>query len=126
MSTNVDRDEMNRLSQERNLEQLLGFPQSQMEARIIVGDPKAIAYKWMSGYLANLNSMVDGEGSDITMTELLETGISHLEGGYGEYITRGDAFESFSLDMTYWDKFSILFDYEVPTEQRSSFFSCSC
>lgn len=101
------------------------------QANLLLLLPQAVAYEWILRYLDNLNDMIgggDGYGrSDpITLDELLETAESHLGGGWGDYIVRGGVFEGHSLDMTFWDKYEILFDKEVPSSERSSFFSCSC
>ena len=50
----------------------------------------------------------------------------HLDGGWGDYIVRGGSFEGVSLDMTFWDKYEILFEKKIPYKDRTSFLSCSC
>lgn len=109
------------------------FPIEELEGRILLGDRKAEAWKWIDSYTENLNSMIDSDGeyggSPISVDELIDTAKTHLKGNgsrWGEYITRGGVFEGFSLDMTFWDKLSILLDEEITDDERVSFFSCSC
>lgn len=101
------------------------------QANILLLLPQAVAYEWILRYLDNLNDMIrDGNGyghSDpITLDELLSTAESHLDGGWGDYIIRGGTFEGYPLDMTFWDKYEILFEKEIPYKDRTSFLSCSC
>lgn len=109
------------------------YPEDQMIAYLVVGDPKAVAYEWMISYLDNLNSMITSSWeaeeyghNEITLDELIDVGMSSLNDRWGYYIDRGGVFEGYSLDQTYWDKLSILMDIEIPHDKRNSFFSCSC
>ena len=108
------------------------YPEDQMIAYLVVGDPKAVAYQWLVSYLDNLNSMVGSSWeaeeyhhNEITLHELIDTGMSQLNDEWA-YISRGGVFEGHSLDQTYWDKLSILMDVEIPQHKRNDFFSCSC
>lgn len=97
------------------------------QANMLLLIPQAVAYEWMLHYLDNLNAMIgDDEGDNITLNELIETAESHLSDSWGDYIVRGGAFEGVTLDMTFWDKYEILFEKEVSSDDRTSFFSCSC
>ena len=101
------------------------------QANLLLLLPQAVAYEWILRYLDNLNNMIDpdsdyGRTDPITLDELLETAESHLGGSWDGYIIRGGTFEGYSLDMTFWDKYEILFEKEVPSSERTSFFSCSC
>lgn len=112
----------------------LPYPMDEHKARIMCGDPIALAYKWIESYLENLNDRItpdeDYNSEPITMDELIETAMSHInvESGRwgGDYIVRGGAFEGFSVDPTFWDKLAIIKEIEIPNESRNSFFSCSC
>lgn len=95
------------------------------KAKLLLLDPQAVAYEWIVHYVENLNDMVD-EGSSVSIEELLEVAESNLDGKWGDYISRGGAFEGYSLDMTFWDMYSTLFEKEIPHSERGSFFSCSC
>ena len=108
-------------------------PEAEQKALLVIGDPQAEAYAWICGYAQNLSSMVGedddyGYGSDsVTVDELIETGISHITpGSWGDYISRGGAFESMNTDPTFWDKLSILLGVPIPISQRGGILSCSC
>lgn len=59
--------------------------------------------------------------------ELINTAMSHVtDDGWGDYISRGGAFEGQYTDPTFWDKLAILKDLEIPQEKRNNFFSCAC
>lgn len=102
------------------------------KAKLMCGDPQAQALQWIIGYLDNLNHMVMGDDDDdrshspISLNELLETAMSHVESDWGDYITRGGVFEGVGTDPTFWDKLSILHEKEIDHGKRGSFFSCSC
>lgn len=109
----------------------LPYPAEEHQARLMCGDPVALAYEWLKGYAENLNSQMETSsyGEDyapITVEELIETGMSHVGDGWGDYISRGGSFEGVSLDMTFWDKLSIFKQIEIPQDNRNSFLSCSC
>lgn len=108
------------------------YPEDQHEARVMCLDPEAIAYEWIAQYTKNLNEMIKEDynedeyyGKPLTPEKLINIGIENLDGGW-EYISRGGVFEGYSLDMTFWDKLEILLKREIPQDDRSSFFSCSC
>lgn len=104
------------------------------QAALILGDPIAEAYEWLRAYAANLTDQCSddeyysGSNSEITVVELLETADSHQGGSdnWGDYITRGGAFEGQSVDSTFWKYYAIF--KEIPREEvnEQSFFSCSC
>jgi hypothetical protein len=106
------------------------YPADQEQVRIMCGDPQALAYKWIESYLENLNSHLRREDGDeeVTLDELIDTAMSHLDesGRWGDYITRGGAFEGVDTDPMFWEKLAILKGIEIPDEKRVSFFSCSC
>lgn len=106
------------------------YPDDQHSVRLMCGDPIAIAYEWISAYVENLNSRIDeDDGSLITMDELIETAMSHVDSESswgGDYLIRGGAFEGVDVDPMFWDKLSILKQITIPQKNRNSFLSCSC
>jgi hypothetical protein len=106
------------------------YPVEEHDARVMCADPQALAYAWMTGYLDNLNSRIGSDdGHDITMDELIQTAMSHLDENSrwgGDYITRGGAFEGEGTDPTFWEKLAIFKGIDIPEEKRGNFFSCSC
>ncbi len=107
---------------------LIDYPLEDHQVRLMVGDPIALAAEWILHYLDNLNSHIDeDDGSPIDIDELIITAMSHIEeGGWGDYISRGGAFEGFNLDPTFWDKLAIIKKIDIPQDKRGSFFGCSC
>ena len=95
----------------------------------LLGDPQALAYTWIEAYAENLSDQASGDtynDAAISVDELLETSLSHLGEGWGDYIVRGGSFEGESVDPTFWDKLSILLGVPIPSNKRSSLLSCSC
>lgn len=114
----------------------LDYDMGEHEVRLMVQDPKALAYEWIKAYVDNLNDRIDidndghdddwGPAEPITIQEVIQVASSHLEDGWGDYINRGGTFEGFYTEDTFWDKLAILKGIEIPTEKRNNFFSCSC
>lgn len=115
----------------------LPYPQDEHIARLLLLDPIATSYEWIKKYAENLTDRVNedneddtyGGGKSITVDELIDTAMSHIDTGDrwgGDYITRGGTFEGESVDPTFWDKLSILLEKEIPSNKRNDFFSCSC
>ena len=110
------------------------YPVEEHETRLAIGDPKAEAFAWIQAYTKNLNRMIDdeyfddyGSGGNITICELIATAESQLNpNSYGDYISRGGAFEGHYVDDLFWDKLAVLKEIEIPQSKRNSFFSCSC
>ena len=103
------------------------------QAALILGDPVAQAFEWIRAYAQNLTEKCKGDdyyhGSDseITVEELMSIADSRqVEGAWGDYLSRGGAFEGESLDPTFWKYYAIF--KEIPQEEvnEQSFFSCSC
>lgn len=103
------------------------------QAALILGDPVAQAYEWLKAYAENLSEQCKdddyyrGSNSVITVKELLTIADSHQEeGAWGDYLSRGGAFESQAVDSTFWKYYAIF--KEIPQEEvnEQSFFSCSC
>jgi len=111
------------------------YPENEHKSRVICGDPVALAYEWIRAYTENLNSRINQaeDGSLLTMKEVIETAMSHVnasDGPYawGDYITRGGAFEGVRIDPTFWDKLADFKQIEISHDKRNNFlsFSCSC
>ena len=111
--------------------------EGEFNALLMIGDPEAKqydAYKWIEAYADQLTQQVnesydneDGHYEGVSVEELIETAMSHVRpDGWGDYITRGGAFEGESVDALFWDKLAIYMDIEIPHDKRGSFFSCSC
>ena len=118
-----------------NVEDRLGFPLDQLEGRLILGDPKAHAYMWISRYADNLTARIEESNrggyedyhlDGVSVHDLLSCADSHQSGGWGDYITRGGVFEGEAIDDTFWDKYAILCDKPRDEITDNSFFSCSC
>lgn len=113
------------------------YDPSEHQSRVLMGDPKALAYEWICGYAANLTDQVrnsydyaEYEHSDVTVDELLHCADTQQPDEKGrsswDYIQRGGAFEGEGVDPTFWDKYAILRGIERDKVQDSGFFSCSC
>lgn len=103
------------------------YPQEEHTARVMVGDKPALAWEWIKAYAANLTDQCNGEGRDeVTPEELIETANSHQDGSWGDYITRGGAFEGESVESTFWDKYAEFTGRDRDSIEENSFFSCSC
>ena len=102
-----------------------------MIVRVMVGDPVANAWLWLEAYLENINSMIDSdEGEHVTMDELINTALSHVDetnGWGGDYISRGGAFEGMSVEPMFWEKLAVLKEKpSIAQVQHGHFFSCAC
>lgn len=116
--------------------EFISKPEAEIKTLILIGDEQAEAYAWLKAYAENLDSMCSGGSDDednyygsVTLDDLIETGMSHVEttsSWGGDYLSRGGAFESMSVDPTFWDKLAALFKIDIPGDRRGSFFSCSC
>lgn len=118
-----------------NIEERLGFPLNELEVRIIMGDPRALAYAWISRYADNLTAQIEESNRDgnesyhldgVSVDELLFCADSHQGDGWGDYIVRGGVFEGECIDPTFWDKYAILCNKSPDEIKANSFFSCSC
>lgn len=119
--------------------EFISKPDAEIKTLILIGDEQAEAYAWLKAYADNLNDMCSGGGDHdddeddyyggVSLDDLIETGLSQIEstsGWGGDYLSRGGAFESMSVDPTFWDKLAALFKIDIPSDRRNSFFSCSC
>lgn len=103
----------------------------EFKVRLLVGEPKALAYQWIVNYVDNINaqgeSYIEDEESymKLQVGELIATALDNLSGKYS-YINKGDLLEGISLDRTFWDKLAILKDIDIPERDKENFFSCSC
>lgn len=113
----------------------LDYAESEHDARMLVGDPKAMAWAWIYSYAKGLGGSA-GWGDDdeddyveVTPEELIKTAMGNLETTDrwgGEYIVKGGLLEGVRVDPTFWDKLAILKDLDIPQDKRNNFFSCSC
>lgn len=105
-----------------------------MKAYVAVGDPKALAFQWLTAYTENLNSLIrssydmeDYNHSMLTVDEVIRAGLNSTDpNSWNGYISKGATFEGVSTDPMFWDKLSDLLEIEIPSHKRNSFFSCSC
>ncbi|AHC93980.1 hypothetical protein CH29_gp27 [Achromobacter phage JWAlpha] len=110
------------------------YPRSEHQARVLLGDPVALAYEWISRYAENLTVQVQkyneddeyGNNEDITADDLISTADSHQGDRWGDYISRGGTFEGESVDPTFWKHYATIKGLEVEDVVQSSFFSCYC
>lgn len=111
--------------------------EGEFNALLMIGDPEAKqydAYKWIEAYAAQLSAQVtesydydEYRHDGVSVEELIEVGLSNIrDDGWGDYISRGGAFEGESVEPMFWDKLAIYMDIEIPHDKRGSFFSCSC
>ena len=114
---------------------ILDYAEEEHSVRLMVGDPKALAFEWMKAYARNLSEMSINEDEDdysddneVTVEDLIHCGKSALDPSksWFESISRGGAFEGYEVDAFYWDKLAILLDIDIPENKRNNFFSCSC
>jgi hypothetical protein len=111
----------------------LPYPEDEHEARVICGDPQALAYEWIKAYAKNLSDQCADEeysSSEVTVDELLDTADSHQPESNsrwgGDYITRGGAFEGQGVEPMFWEKYAVLKGKSLDEVEESHFFSCSC
>lgn len=111
--------------------QLLPTPEEEHRARLLLGDPQAIARQWIEDYANRLN---DGAYDDdtcgrVTADELIETAMTNVEEngrGWGDYLSKGGLLEGTSTSSEFWEQLAILKEIDIPHEKRNNFFSCSC
>jgi hypothetical protein len=112
----------------------LDYPQDQHQTRMMVGDPKAMAWAWIYSYAQNLSRNGSDDEDDyygsVSPEELIDTAMLNLEDD-GEwpshYISKGGLLESVSVDPIFWEKLAILKDLDsIPEQKKNNFFSCSC
>lgn len=114
----------------------LPYAQEEHDSRVLCGDPVACGYEWIKRYVDNLNDRISSDSesedyghSELTVEEVIETAMSHLDDGSrwgGDYIVKGGVFEGTSTDPTFWDKLADFKQIEIPQDKRNNFFSCSC
>lgn len=110
------------------------YPGTDHKSRVLIGDPRALAYQWIVEYAKNISPEPDPEyeseyadTNPVDADELIETALTHQgENSWGDYICRGGTFEGFSVDPTFWDKFAIVTGIEREEVSQNSFFTCSC
>lgn len=113
------------------------YPMEEHEARVICGDPQALAYAWILAYAANLNDQCQPRDDDddsrygsVTVTDLLEVADSHQPDADsrwgGDYLSRGGAFEGEQVDPTFWKHYAVFRNKPIEEVEEASFFSCSC
>lgn len=106
-------------------------PEEEHRARLLLGDPQAVARQWIEDYAAQLN---DGAYDDdtcgrVTADELIETAMTNVEAsgrGWGDYLSKGGLLEGTSTSPEFWEQLAILKEIDIPHEKRNNFFSCSC
>lgn len=111
------------------------YVEAEHQGRVVLGDQQAEAYSWIMAYADQITAQAQ-RGDDYedyssnhtiyTAEDLITIAQSNMNGGWGDYICHGGAFEGESVDPLFWDKLEIVLDTEVASSDRSSFFSCSC
>ncbi|QDH84208.1 hypothetical protein Axy13_016 [Achromobacter phage vB_AxyP_19-32_Axy13] len=104
---------------------LFTYPEEEHNSRVMCGDPVALAYEWLKQYAEEVNNDAGDEG-EVTLEDLLEAADSHQGDGWGDYIVRGGAFEGYSLNPMFWDKYAIFKGIDRSEISEAHFFSCSC
>lgn len=104
------------------------YPIGDHDVLLMCLDPVALAYQWIIEYAKNLSDQVseDDYGGDVTVDDLMQAADSHQNGGWGDYISRGGAFEGQGVDSTFWAKYAIVRGKEIDSIEQAHFFSCSC
>lgn len=64
------------------------------------------------------------EGYGVTYADMIEAAKEHLRSG--EYFSRGGTFEGENVPDEFWSHFERVTGQVVPSDDRNSFFSCSC
>lgn len=112
---------------------IAGYPEEEHTARLLLGDSKAEALKWIEGYAKNLSDMCEDEeygNHPVTSDELIDTHLSHMDSNTrwgGDYIIRGGAFEGVGVDQGFFRAMNVLLNKDVDDEStHHHFFSCSC
>lgn len=108
----------------------LPYPEIEHTARVMVGDPVALAFEWIKAY----GDQLSGEDYNdvfhhISVDELVDTALSNLEGSSNwavTYINKGPVLDGEIVDPVFWEKLAILKGIEIPNEKRNNFFTCSC
>lgn len=101
-----------------------------LTVRILCGDSVAEAWAWIVAYAEQLTESVPDycreEYGDFTVSAdyLIDVGMTHVDGQWGEYISHGGTFDGVCTDPLFWDKLSALKGIEIG--DQGSFFSCSC
>jgi hypothetical protein len=77
--------------------------------------PKALSEVWLRDYAATLRE---------DYSKMLERTHEYLEND--DYWSEGEKFEGERLPDEYWDHYQNVTGRMIPSDQRYSFFSCSC
>lgn len=109
-------------------------PGADHKSRVVIGDPRALAYQWIIEYAKNISPTPSEDPEDhtyednrpVTAEELIDAAMSHQNNTWGEYICRGGEYEGFRVDMTFWDKLAIVVGRPRDEIEELSFFTCSC
>lgn len=74
-----------------------------------------ISLMWMGEYCQLIG---------VDMDELLEAADNYLS--HDDYLCKGDLLDGLSTNPLFWDHYEVLRRTTVQSEDRGSFFSCSC
>ena len=109
------------------LQEVLALSDKERSVRAIIGEPACEAYLWLEAWAQTLGG-TDYDDNDVTVDvmQLIDTGISHLDGGWGDYISEGPVFEGQETPPIFWTKLSALLGVDIPLNVRGGIFSCSC
>lgn len=112
----------------------LPYPKEEHRARLMAGDPVADAYEWLQRYVdGELNRMIQDQydpedcynKTPVTLDEVIECVLSNQgDQVWGDYISRGGAFEGYHPERLFWEKVRIFL--QKPQIEEVHFFSCSC
>lgn len=108
----------------------LPYPEIEHTARVMVGDPVALAFEWIKAYGDQLTGVdYDDIFYHITVDELIDAAmvtINSTSDWPEEYIFRHTLLDNEEVDPVFWDKLAILKGIEIPSEKRNNFFPCFC
>lgn len=109
------------------------YPQELHVLHLAAQRPQALAFEWIKAYIDQLNAMIEYDGRQDTLgyEEFIQITVdwynaSQDSNEWPDYLTKGGAFEGFSLDPLYWEKLSIFLDTPLKDEYCQAYFSCSC
>ncbi|QYW02237.1 hypothetical protein PP740_gp038 [Stenotrophomonas phage Philippe] len=101
----------------------------QHHAGVMLNDPKDLARAWIIAYADQLTAQsAEADQDTVTIGDLMRAALSHVDGTehWGDYISRGGAFEGQGTDPLFWEHFRTLVKGEYNQDNENNFFSCSC
>lgn len=117
------------------------YPQTEHKARLLLGDPVAQAWEWITQYAASLSATPHpemtqdeieyqyGGNPTITADDLIDIAMNVLydSGPWDKQsLNRGGLLEGEMTDPLFWDKLAVLKGIVIPLDKSTNFFACSC